>query len=1798
MRAQQPFSPHEPDDPSQSRYQPPLPNLAAYDIQTLIYQGEHSLVYRGFCQTIGKPVILKTLATTIPDPQQLARYEQEYAITHALKGTPGVIEVYELLYANHRPVIVLEDYGAQPLGEYLSQGPLDLKTFLEFALTLTEILAAVHGTHVIHKDLNPSNILVHPQTLQIKLIDFGISSLLSRESVSLNSLNVLEGTLAYLSPEQTGRMNRRIDYRTDFYALGATFYEMLTGRVPFVAEDVLALIHCHIAHTPPTPHQLDGSIPPIVSDLVMKLLAKTAEERYQSPWGLKGDLLKCCQRLQQHGTIAAFDLGGEDLSDRFRLSQKLYGREAETAEILAAFHRVNPQPQPTYQGRSTRELLLLKGYSGIGKSTLVREAYKPVTERQGYLISGKFDPLQRNIPYRGFIDAFTDLVNQLLTEPEAQLQQWAVHLQAVFGGNLQVMVALIPALALIVGEQPPPPTLSSMEAQNRFNLAIQGFVQVFAQPDHPLVICLDDLQWADQASLKLMQRLLNEPDAHSLLLIGVYRDNEVRAGHPLMLMLEQLRQQGRTISEVTVQPLKLADINQLVVDTLHRPATETEPLAELVRHKTGGNPFFVCEFLKARVEAGLIYFDRKQWQWNWDLAQIQHQAVTENLVDLMTAKLQKLPVESQKALQYAACIGTPFDLRDLAQVLQQPLEPTAQDLWPALQAELLVPDAETHRLVTVADGSQRPLQYYFAHDRIQQAAYALMSKVQRPAVHQAVGQRLLDVATQELSTSRLFHIVNQLNLGRSLIIEPAERSVLAGLNLQAGRQAKAAAAYEPALDYLNIGISLLDEAAWDLEPELIGQLHHEAAEVACLCGQYTVMTRLIATALARLTDITERTQLQLTQLQALVLQNQPLLVVTSALPLLKRLGVQFPQRLRLLHTIGGLLYTRLHLSSWSEQRLLQHREVRDPTQRASLWILAKIGSPAYMAMPDLSPLITFRVIRLSLKHGYTPTTAMSFAAYGLVTCAVVGNIPNGYYYGQIALKLADRFQQPTIRCRAHFLFAYLIAHWKMPLREVALRLDDVYQIGLKAGDFEYAAYAAYASVHVCLIAGDKLTNIQERLETAAEIASRLQQEITQQWIAIHQQFLDSLQDASLGINDNRHILKLSSVSDGGGKTGEFLLYVHQMFWCYLFKDTKMSLEVAEKAKSVLDAATSAPPSPIYTLLESLSLLADSNLKPRGLFGKAHKKVNSARKKFKKWSKYAPANYEASQYLLNGEYYRATGQFLLSLEHLDKAIQAAHTYNRLHEEAIAHERIGEVYLALNQLTAAAGHLTKAHWCYQAWGASAKAKQVLQQYSTLVTAHDNYNRGRRHLTLVPKTSGTTTNRLTASLDVGSLMKASQVISGEIVLDKLLEQLMHILLENAGAESGVLLLDQEGQLEVVATGSVNNRETNIQKERVHLEKVTAASVIHYVLRTQESLIVNDAVSDRRFSHDDYIREWQPQSILCTPLSNQGRLRGLIYLENNLTSQAFTEKRLQVLRLLSSQAAIALDNARLYTDVATLSEAYARFVPQQLLQHLNKNSITEVNLGDNVELDMSVMFADIRAFTTLSEKLTPAESFQFINDYLARLEPVVVEHQGFIDKYIGDAIMALFSGGADDAVKGGIAMQKTLATYNQERQHSDPIRLGIGINTGRLMLGTVGGKQRMDGTVISDAVNLAARLENLTKRYGVDLLISHDTYTQLRYPQSHCIRKIGTTQIRGRSKEVTIYEVFDADNFEVQAAKQAISDRFDQALTAYEQNHWQEAMRLFSTCLDQVPSDSVAEYYLDQCRDQTNQAHLSEKR
>ncbi len=841
--------------------------ISGYQITEQLYESANSLIYHGQRQADSQPVVLKMLKQAYPPPEKIAWFKREYEITKSLDLT-GVVEAYSLESDRNRWVMVLEDFGGESLKQLVQTRQVPLSEFLSLTIQVADILGQVHQRHVIHKDINPSNIVLNPTTGQLKLIDFGISTVLSQENQTLRNPNVLEGTLAYISPEQTGRMNRAIDYRTDFYSLGATFYELLTGQLPFETTDAMELVHSHIAKLPISPEQMrreTGEIPKPVSDIVMKLMAKNAEDRYQSTYGLKADLEECLRQWQAKGQIDPFPLGCADVSDRFQIPQKLYGREKEVETILAAFERVADtevdvnshskiQPPLNNGGQGGVEMMLVAGYSGIGKSALVQEVYKPITRQRGYFISGKFDQFQRDIPYASLVQAFRSLTAQLLTESELQIAAWREKLLTSLGDNGQVIIDVIPEVELIIGPQPALPELAPGEAQNRFNLVFQNFIKVFTQPEHPLVLFLDDLQWADGASLKLIELLMTTPDSQYLFIIGAYRDNEVSEGHPLMLTLDEIHKAGGIVNSINLSPLDLPNVNQLIADTLHSLPETAKPLAELVLLKTNGNPFFINEFLKSLYSENLLTFDftllsngGSKGGWQWNLEQIQAQNITHNVVELMAGKVQKLPHQTQQVLKLAACIGNQFDLQTLAIVCEKSPQQTAADLWKAMAEGLILPLSDAYKLIELdVQGLTEAVtvEYKFAHDRIQQAVYSLIPTNEKQSVHWQVGQLLLVNTPQEKREQKLFDIVNQLNQGRGLINQQVEQNELAPLNLMAGKKAKASAAYQPAFNYLQIGLRLLGEDTWQCQYELALSLYEEAAEAAYLSGDIEQMEQL------------------------------------------------------------------------------------------------------------------------------------------------------------------------------------------------------------------------------------------------------------------------------------------------------------------------------------------------------------------------------------------------------------------------------------------------------------------------------------------------------------------------------------------------------------------------------------------------------------------------------------------------------------------------------------------------------------------------------------------------------------------------------------------------------------------------------------------------------------------------------------------------------------------------------------------------------------------------------------------
>ncbi|MCC3438581.1 AAA family ATPase [Microcoleus sp. PH2017_05_CCC_O_A] len=1523
--------------------------LPGVTIHSKIYESLASLVYRGIREQDNRAVIAKVLKQDYPSPHELTRYRQEYEITRSL-NIEGVVKAYSQQDYQRTLVILLEDFGGESLEYWMRQQldfyPMPLSVFLNMAIAITDTLGKIHAAHVIHKDINLSNIVFNPKTGVVKIIDFGIATRFSRTNPTFKSLHLLEGTPAYLSPEQTGRMNRMLDYRTDFYSLGVTFYELLTGHLPFPATNMLELVHCHIAKQPVPPHEMNAAIPKPISDIILKLMAKNAEDRYQSAWGIKADLELCDRQFAEMGRIDRIQLALQDVCDRFQIPQKLYGREKEIALLLAAFDRVASLENNRIAGfqnnseiRFKVEMMLVSGYAGIGKSALVQELYKPITAKRGYFISGKFDQFQRNIPYSAIVDALRKLVQQLLSEPDEQLEQWRSQILNALGSNGQLMIDVIPEVELIIGKQPPVPEVGATEAQNRFNRVFQQFIRVFCSEEHPLAIFLDDLQWIDSATLKLIELMLLDEQAQSLFLIGAYRDNEVTPTHPLSLMLSELRKQGAVLQEIVLSPLMLEPLSQLIAETLHQNTDTVRSLAELVLRKTEGNPFFVSEFLRLLYSENLLSFDAENLSWQWNLAQIQAQNMTDNVVELLLLKLQKLPEGTQQMLRLAACVGAEFDLETLAIICEQSPQTISLDLLAAIQAGLIQPLSELDEDLLVQE-------YKFLHDRVQQAAYALIDESHKQVVHLQIGRNLLKKTLPEQLSERLFEIVDHLNHGAELVSAQLERTKIARLNLIAGQKAKAATAYEAAFKYFTTGLQLLNSESWQSEYDLTLVLYSEAAEAAYLQGRFDEMEQLVEVVLDRAKTVVDKVQAYDSRIQGYLSQGNLKEVLKTGLEALKLLGIDLIENPSQADIQRELESTAALFAEREIEDLIDLPEMTAPEPLAALSILANMGSAVFITLPELWILIVCKRVNLSINYGNTTWSPHSYVAYGSVLCGVVQDIELGYKFGQLALSLAERLHSKKGNSKTLMFSSFHILHWKVHLRRTITFLVDSYQNAVETGDFESAGYTAYFVCHNSFFAGEKLTQLEQKTATYSKAISQIRRESPSNWLAILWQSILNLLDRSENpsrlvgrvCNEEESLPHALAVKDGSAIK---MLYLYKVILHYLFEEYHQAIQTAILARQYFEEVTAITVLPVFCFYHSLALLSLSLDASNSEKSAWLNSVNTNQEKMQKWAEHAPMNYLHKFYLVEAEKARVLGQFLEAEEFYERAIAGTAENEYVQEEALAYELAAKHYLARGRSKIAQTYMKEAHYCYDRWGAKAKVKDLEKRYPQLL----NFNLIRQSNSTL--TEGTISHS-TAAIDLAAVMKAAQALSEIIHLDQLIAKLMQAVIQNAGAETGALILLEDDQLTVVAQCS-GSRQCDLEKLAVADCVTIPVSVIHLVERTQETLVLDDAVSESSFSTDPYIQHQQTRSLLSMPILKQNQLVGILYLENKLSTAVFTRDRLQVLKLLIAQAAISLENARLYEQLADYAETLERKVEertQALQQEMAERQQTEAAL------------------------------------------------------------------------------------------------------------------------------------------------------------------------------------------------------------------------------------------------------------
>jgi PAS domain S-box-containing protein len=1498
----------------------------------------------------GHPASVLVIMPTEEHPRAdcVQMLEHEYALRADLDASWAVLP---LALANYqgRTCLVLDDPGGELLARTLGM-PMDIGLFLRLGVSLAVALSELHRRGIIHKDLTPAHVIIDEAIGHVWLTGFRIASRLRRERQTPEPPEVIAGTLAYMAPEQTGRMNRSIDSRTDLYTLGVMLYEMLTGTLPFTARDPMEWVHCHVARQPVPPAERVPGVPPALSEIIMRLLAKAAEHRYQTAAGVGRDLQRCLTQWEAEQEIAPFRLAEHDTSDRLLIPERLYGRERETEILLAAFDRVVKTGAP--------ELVFVSGYSGIGKSSVINELQKSLIPPRGLFASGKFDQGKRGIPYATLAQALQSLIRRVLAQSDADLAVWRAAFSEALGPNGRLIEDVVPELKLIIGEQPPAPDVPPQEARRRFQVVLERFIQVFARPERPLALFLDDLQWLDAATLDFIEALIRG-DVRHLLIIGAYRDNELAPDHPLMGKLQAVRDAGMVVHEIALGPLTREHVAQLVADTLNSQPDHAAPLAQLVWAKAAGNPFFTTQFLTALADEGMLTFDDAHARWSWDVAAIRAMRYTDNVADLMFDRLTRLPLNTRRAVQSLACLGHSADVATLALVLGTTVDDAHGELWEAVRSEL----------VARSRGS-----YRFLHDRVQEAAYALVPERDRSREHLRIGRLLVAHTPLERREETIFEIVHQLNRGATLIMSSDEREQLARLNLLAGKRAKASAAHAAALEYFTAGARLLPDAAWERHVELTFALEVNRAECEFVTGDLASAEERFAMVAARATHLVDEASVACLRIPLYTVLGRHERAVQIALSYLSKAGIACSphptneevreEQERLWQQIG----------SRPIESLFDLPLMSDPEIRGTMEVLSELLGPAYWLDQNLMDLLLLRMANLSIQYGNADASAVAFGYLGAVLGARFGRYADGYRFGLLGVDLVDKKRLDRAKPRVYQNVATWVVPWVRHLREAGPLLRRAQDAAERWRPLPYYLMWAYSSlVAHGLASGDPLGDVQRDAEEARRrvpprshrtgavldvmtgqlglirtlrgetrvFGSFADEEIDEQLLDQHLQDEPALSPAACRywirkLQAHVYSADHSRAADAATKAGRFLSTVSHHF---LEAEYHFYSALAQAA-----AADSAIPEHRQELLANAA---------------------SSHQKLVKWSVSCPENFDSSAGLVGAELARLDRRELDAERLYEQAIRSARQNGFVHIEGLAHELAGRFYEARGFETSARAHLREAHDCYLRWGAEGKLRQLEQLYP--------YLRPPERVT----DSHAAISARVQHLDLATVLEGLQAVSAEIVLERLIDSLLRRAIEHAGAERGVLIETSAGGLLIQAEASVSRGTIAVclNGKPVGADDLPE-SVIQYVARTQETVILNDASVSNPYSSDRYIRRTHARSILCLPLVKQGRLTAVLYLENHLAPGVFTPERIAVLQVLAPQAAMSLENSRLYRELELREAKIRRLVDASIVGIVIMRVDGTVSDANDAALEI-VGFTrdDVRSGRVSWRDLTPPE-------------------------------------------------------------------------------------------------------------------------------------------------------------------------------------------------------------------------------
>jgi PAS domain S-box-containing protein len=1513
-------------------------------------------LYRGSGNGLAPILLVAAEETSLG---RVERLQHEYALKAELDAQWAARPV-ALTHYNDRMTLVLEDPGGAPLDRLLGR-PLDLSHFLRIAIPLAGTLRQMHERCLVHKDIKPANILVDEASGGVWLTGFGIASRLPREHQVPAPPEVIAGTLAYMAPEQTGRMNRSVDSRSDLYALGVTFYEMLTGQLPFTAADPMGWVHCHIARQPAPLEERIAGVPGPLSAIVMKLLAKTAEGRYQTASGLEADLQRCLGEWETHGRIEPFMLGAHDLSDQLLIPEKLYGREREIDALLTSFDRV--------VATGTVGFVLVSGYSGIGKSSVVHELHKALVPPRGLFASGKFDQYKRDIPYATLGQAFQGLVRSLLSQSEAELGRWRDDLREALGSNGQLIVNLVPELELVIGAQPPAADLPAQDAQNRFQMVFLRFLGVFARKEHPLALFLDDLQWLDAATLDLLEHLVTHPEVRHLLLVGAYRDNEVDSSHPFLRTLDAIRKAGVSVQEIGLAPLTREDMGHLITDMLGCTSDDAAPLAQLAHDKTGGNPFFAIQFVSALAEEGLLRFDHDALRWRWELDRLHAKGYTENVVDLMAGKLTRLPARTQAALQQLACLGNVAERAMLSIILGKSDEEVRSDLWEAVRLEL----------VEQLEGA-----YKFTHDRVQEAAYSFIPERVRAEAHLLIGRLLVAHTPAEKREEAVFEIVNQLNRGAALITSGDEREQLAELNLIAGGRAKATTAYASALTYFTAGAALLSDDSWERQHELKFGLELRLAECEFLTGALAEAEQRLNVLSTRAASTVDRATVVRARIDLYTTVGRNARAIAVGLDCLRNLGIHWsphPTEEEARREYDGIWS---QLGGRSIEELVDLPMMTDPASLATMDVLTKVFAAAMYTEANLACLVICRAVNLSIERGNCDGSTFAYVMVGAIAGARFGDYRGGFRLGQLGYELVEQRGLRGSQAGVYNQFGTHVLPWTTHFKDCRDLLRRAFDVANRNGDLTFSAYSCHAMTTNLLAVGDPLPEVQRQVEHGFAFAEKTRFRVAIDLLAIQLGLIRTLRgltpkfgsfsDAQFDeFRIEGHLAANPSLA-----RAELSYWIRKLQARFLAGDYTSAVNAASRAQSLLWKARYAVEAAEYIFYAALSLAAVCDAAAADQCQQHIADLAAHHRQLEIWTENCPENFEDRAALVGAEIARIEGRELDAERLYEQAVRSARANGFIHNEALANELASRFYAARGFEKIARVYLQDARYGYLRWGADGKVRQLEQFHPHLRD------------TAVPASPTATIGAPVQQLDVATVLKAAQAVSGEIVLDKLIERLMRIAVEHAGAERGLLVLFSGEEPQIAAEATTGRGLVDVTRHGTAVSPAALpGSLLHYVIRTRETVIIDDASAKNPFSADEYICQNLVRSILCLPMIKQSNLTGVLYLENNLASHAFTPDRISVLELLASQAAISLENARLYNDLQERETRIRRLVDANIIGIMTWAVDGRIIEANEAFLDMLGYGRDDLVSGQLHRKeLTPAEWRDADDEALAKLK------------------------------------------------------------------------------------------------------------------------------------------------------------------------------------------------------------------